>query len=111
MKELIASLEARQRHENYARILAVLPQLSEGYQQGGAAFPKGPEPQFARRVYRYVHSGEDLRAAVAAWGGPPTPGAPPSLRNSEGLCGRRPTEWKKRRRSSSPFCGRRGPGG
>ena len=39
MEELIASLEARQRHENYARILAVLPQLSEGYQQGRAAFP------------------------------------------------------------------------
>ena len=53
MEELIASLEARQRHENYARILAVLPQLSEGYQQGGAAFPKGPEPQFARRVDVY----------------------------------------------------------
>ena len=78
MEELIASLEARQRHENYARILAVLPQLSEGYQQGGAAFPKGPEPQFARRVYRYVHSGEDLRAAVAAWQARQRRAAPPS---------------------------------
>lgn len=112
MEELIASLEARQRHENYARILAVLPQLSEGYQQGRAAFPKGPEPQFARRVYRYVHSGG--RTCALPWrpGRPANAGRrPPPWRNSEGLCGRRPTEWKKRRRSSSPFCGRRDPGG
>lgn len=85
MEELIASLEARQRHENYARILAVLPQLSEGYQQGGAAFPKGPEPQFARRVYRYVHSGEDLRAAVAAWQARQRRAAPPSLEEFRGV--------------------------
>ena len=85
MEELIASLEARQRHENYARILAVLPQLSEGYQQGRAAFPKGPEPQFARRVYRYVHSGEDLRAAVAAWQARQRRAAPPSLEEFRGV--------------------------
>ena len=110
MEELIASLEARQRHENYARILAVLPQLSEGYQQGRAAFPKGPEPQFARRVYRYVHSGGGPARCRGGLAGPPTPGgAPLPWRNSEGLCGRRPTEWKKRRRSSSPLLRAEGP--
>ena len=66
MEELIASLEARQRHENYARILAVLP-------------------QFARRVYRYVHSGEDLRAAVAAWQARQRRAAPPSLEEFRGV--------------------------
>ena len=107
MEELIASLEARQRHENYARILAVLPQLSEGYQQGRAAFPKGPEPQFAGMS-------TVGRTCPLPWrpGRPANAGRrPPPWRNSEGLCGRRPTEWKKRRRSSSPFCGRRDPGG
>ncbi|MFR4758428.1 MAG: segregation and condensation protein A [Evtepia gabavorous] len=113
MEELIASLEATPScHENYARILAVLPQLSEGYQQGRAAFPKGPEPQFARRVYRYVHSGEDLRAAVAAWQAANAGRRPLPWRNSEGLAAAGAlTQWKKRRRSSSPFCGRRDPGG
>ncbi|MFQ9410075.1 MAG: hypothetical protein ACLR1T_02110 [Evtepia gabavorous] len=77
-------LGGRQRHENYARILAVLPQLSEGYQQGGG-LPKGPEPQFARRVYRYVHSGEDLRAAVAAWQARQRRAAPPSLEEFRGV--------------------------
>ena len=57
----------------------------QGYQQGRAAFPKGPEPQFARRVYRYVHSGEDLRAAVAAWQARQRRAAPPSLEEFRGV--------------------------
>ena len=111
MEELIASLEARQRHENYARILAVLPQLSEGYQQGERPFPRARSPNLPAGCTGMSTVG---RTCALPWrpGRPANAGRrPPPWRNSEGLCGRRPTEWKKRRRSSSPFCGRRDPGG
>lgn len=110
MEELIASLEARQRHENYARILAVLPQLSEGYQQGGAAFPKGPEPQFARPGVPVCPQWGGPARCRGGLGRPANAGRrPPPWRNSEGLCGRRPTGWKKRRRSSSSLLRAEGP--
>lgn len=67
MEELIASLEARQRHESYRRVQTVLPQLRESFQASSAAYPKGPEAIYAQRVYRYAHTPRDLEKAMAAW--------------------------------------------
>lgn len=67
MEELIASLEARQRREDFRRLEVVLPRLAEAFQRGRDSFAKGAEPSFAQRVYRYEHDPEDLIAAVLAW--------------------------------------------
>lgn len=67
MEELMASLEARERHAALPCIRAVLPQLGDRFEAGKDAFPKGPEAAFARRVYRYEHKGEDLIRAMEAW--------------------------------------------
>lgn len=112
MEELIASLEARQRHENYARILAVLPQLFGGVPARGGGLSQGPGAPICPPGVPVCPQWGGPARCRGGLAGPPTPGRrPPPWRNSEGLCGRRPTEWKKRRRSSFPFCGRRDPGG
>ena len=67
MEELMASLEARERHASLPRIRAVLPQLGDWFETGKDCFPKEPEAAFAQRVYRYEHKGEDLIRAMEAW--------------------------------------------
>ena len=67
MAELIASLEARQRHASGQRVRAVLPQLETLWEQGSAGLPKPPEPRFFQRVYRYEHKPADLTRALTAW--------------------------------------------
>lgn len=79
MEELIASLEARQRHEEYLRVRMVLPQLEEGLRRGGASLSKKPEANFAHRMYRYEHTAQDLSKAMASWQTRLHRAAPPSL--------------------------------
>lgn len=67
MEELIASLEARQRHESYQRVQKVLPQLRERFLASSDAYPKGPEAVYLQKVYRYAHTPQDLQKAIAAW--------------------------------------------
>ncbi len=67
MAELIASLEARQRHECGQRVRVVLPQLEALWQRGSAGFPKPPEKLFFERVYRYEHKPSDLTRALHVW--------------------------------------------
>ena len=55
MEQLIASLEEHQRHENFARIKAVIPELSDRYAIGRDYIAKVPEPIPAVKSYRYVH--------------------------------------------------------
>lgn len=85
MEELIASLEARQRHESYRRVLAVLPQLRERFQAGSTAYPKGPEGVYAQRVYRYAHTPQDLRRAMEAWWNRLRRSLPPDLEEFRGV--------------------------
>lgn len=79
MEELIASLEARQRHEGYLRVLTVLPQLEAGLRRGGASFSKKPEAAFVQRMYRYEHKVQDLSKALASWQTRLHKADPPSL--------------------------------
>ena len=85
MEELIASLEARQRHESYRRVLAVLPQLRERFQASSMAYPKGPEGVYAQRVYRYAHTPQDLRRAMEAWWNRLRRSLPPDLEEFRGV--------------------------
>lgn len=85
MEELIASLEARQRHESYRRVLAVLPQLRERFQASSTAYPKGPEGVYAQRVYRYAHTPQDLRRAMEAWWNRLRRSLPPDLEEFRGV--------------------------
>lgn len=64
MDELIASLEARQRSESYARVKLVVPTLDERFAQGRDCITKPPEPLAPDKTYRYQHQPGDLRAAL-----------------------------------------------
>lgn len=96
MEELIASLEARQRHESYQQILAVLPQFGAGYQQGRDAFSKGPEAAYLRRVYRYEHQAGDLTRALEAWLARQLRAVPPSVEEFRGVVRPEPYRVEKK---------------
>lgn len=65
LEQLIASLEERQRHENYVRIQAVVPELSDRYSLGRDLMTKTPEHLPVNRLYRYSQKpGELLRAML-----------------------------------------------
>ena len=66
MEQLIATLEAHQRNENYLKIKAVAPELDRRYQVGRDYLTKVPEPIQPDRTYRYVHDREDLSRAIVA---------------------------------------------
>ena len=66
MEQLIASLEEHQRHENFAKIKAIVPELSDRYAIGRDYIPKVPEALPVNRTYRYVHKPEDLLRAMTA---------------------------------------------
>ncbi len=67
MEQLIASLEAHQRHENSPKIKAVVPQLDRPLRRRPGLFsPRSPEPLRPTRSYRYVHPKEDLLRAMLA---------------------------------------------
>lgn len=85
MEELIASLEARQRHESYRRVLTVLPQMRENFQASSTAYPKGPEAVYAQRVYRYAHRPQDLQQAMTAWWDRLRRSLPPALEEFRGV--------------------------
>ena len=46
MEQLIASLEEHQRHENFAKIKAIVPELSDRYAIGRDYIPKVPEASY-----------------------------------------------------------------
>lgn len=64
MEELIASLEARQRSEAYAKVQLVMPQLESRFEQGRNYITKEPEHIAPDKTYRYQHKPEDLRKAM-----------------------------------------------
>ena len=66
MEQLIATLEAHQRSENYLKIKAMVPELDRRYRYGRDLMVKQPEPLQAERGYRYVHEPDDIRRAMQA---------------------------------------------
>ena len=73
MEQLIASLEEHQRHENFAKIKAIVPE----------ALP-------VNRTYRYVHKPEDLLRAMTAVLARVDHRLPPPMAAFEGIVGREP---------------------
>ena len=60
LEQLIATLQAHQRQEDYFRLRKVLPQLEEDFQHGQDYLTKTPEVLTPDRNVRYGHSGQDL---------------------------------------------------
>lgn len=66
LEQLIASLEEHQRHENYARIQAIIPSLSARFEIGRDFITKVPEHLPVNKVYKYRHAPQDLYKAMVA---------------------------------------------
>lgn len=88
MEQLIATLEAHQRNENYLKIKAVVPQMQVRFMNGRDLICKPPEPLQADKTYRYVHKKEDLLKAMAGVFGRGDQKLPPSVAAFQGIVGR-----------------------
>lgn len=90
MEQLIASLEAHQRNENYIKIKEVIPALDDRYRYGRDYLTKVPESIQPDRTYRYVHQKEDLYKAMAAVLSRADNKLPPPMSAFQGIVGREP---------------------
>lgn len=90
MEQLIASLEEHQRHENFAKIKAIIPQLSDRYAIGRDYIPKLPESLPVDKTYRYVHDKTDLLRAINIVLNRLDHRLPPPMAAFEGIVGREP---------------------
>ena len=98
MEELISSLEAKARREDYERIQTVLEDMEAAFCSGRDCFPKSPEAAFAKRVYRYEHQPSDLLTAVEAWRERQGRAVPPSVRAFRAVV--RPEPYRVERKSA-----------
>ena len=90
MEQLIATLEAHQRNENYVRLKEVVPKLDERYSYGRNYMTKGPEPMRKDQTYRYVHEAADLRRAMGDVLSRSGSKLPPPVSAFQGIVGREP---------------------
>ncbi len=90
MEQLIASLEAHQCHENYAKIRSATGVLEERYRIGRDYIVKTPEVLQANRTYSYLHDKEDLRRAMHLVMERIGNKLPPPLTVFSGIVGREP---------------------
>ena len=90
MEQLIATLEAHQRNENYGKVKAVIPQLDQRYTYGQDFLPKVPEAIQPNRSYQYVHPKEDLRKAMLTVLARADNKLPPPMSAFQGIVGREP---------------------
>ena len=90
LEQLMASLEEHQRHESFARIRAVVPQLSDRYAVGRDYLTKTPEVLPVNKTYRYVHHPEDLLRAMQSVLARADHRLPPPMAAFEGIVGREP---------------------
>ena len=104
MEQLIATLEAHQRNENYLKIREVVPQLDRRYSVGRDCLTKAPEAVRPDRTYRYVHPKEDLQRAMQAVLSRTDHKLPPPMSAFQGIVGREPYPVAERPRSSSSGC-------
>ena len=90
MEQLIATLEAHQRNENYLKIKAVVPAMDSRFQIGRDYLTKVPEAIQPDKVYRYVHDREDLLRAMTAVLSRSDNKLPPPMAAFQGIVGREP---------------------
>ena len=90
LDQLIASLEEHQRHENYAKVQAVVPQMADRFEIGRNYITKVPEHIPVNKIYRYSHRPEDLLQAMAAVLERVDDRLPPPMAAFEGIVGREP---------------------
>ena len=90
MEQLVATLEAHQRNENYLKIKAVIPLLDSRHQVGRDYLTKVPEVFQPDKVYRYVHKKEDLLRAITAVLNRADNKLPPPVSAFQGIVGREP---------------------
>jgi len=90
MEQLIATLEAHQRSENYLKIKAVVPALDSRYQIGRDCLTKVPEPVRQEKGYRYVHDKKDLFQAMVSVLDRADNKLPPPVSAFQGIVGREP---------------------
>ena len=90
MEQLIATLEAHQRNENYLKIKAVVPALDDRYRYGRDYLTKVPEAIQPDKTYRYVHDKNDLLRAMTAVLSRTDNKLPPPMAAFQGIVGREP---------------------
>ncbi|WP_251446446.1 segregation and condensation protein A [Vermiculatibacterium agrestimuris] len=90
LDQLIASLEEHQRHENFARLQAVIPRLSDRYAVCRDYITKVPEHLPVNKVYRYSHKPADLLRAITSALERVDNQLPPPMAAFEGIVGREP---------------------
>ena len=90
MEQLIATLEAHQRNENYLKIKAVVPRFDDRYRYGRDYLTKVPESIQPDKTYRYVHEKEDLFKAMTAVLNRTDNKLPPPMAAFQGIVGREP---------------------
>lgn len=90
MEQLIASLEAHQRNENYLKVKAVVPALDDRYRIGRDYLTKVPESIQPDKTYRYVHEKDDLFKAMTAVLSRTDNKLPPPVSAFQGIVGREP---------------------
>ena len=90
MEQLIATLEAHQRNENYLKIKAIVPAMDDRYRYGRDYLTKVPEVLQPDKTYRYVHQKEDLYKAMTAVLNRTDHKLPPPVAAFQGIVGREP---------------------
>lgn len=90
MEQLIATLEAHQRSENYLKIKAAAPILDQRYQYGRDFITKVPEAIQSERTYQYAHKPEDLKKVMLAVLSKTGSRLPPPVAAFQGIVGREP---------------------
>lgn len=90
MEELIASLEERQRHENYKKIKLLLPLMQNRYEVGRDCITRMQEPITPDKTYRYVHQPQDLQLALTTLLRRSGEQLPPPEKAFQGIVGREP---------------------
>lgn len=90
MEQLIATLEAHQRNENYLKMKSVLPVLEQRYRYGRDYLVKLPEPLQPDKQYHYFHDKQDLFKAMTAVLSRTDYRFPPPVSAFHGIVGREP---------------------
>jgi segregation and condensation protein A len=90
MEQLIATLEAHQRNENYLKIKEVVSRFDQRYAYGRDFLTKGPEPLKKDQAYRYVHEPADLFRAMTQVLERTDNKLPPPVSAFQGIVGREP---------------------
>ena len=108
MEALISSLEDTARRADYQRIQEVLEEMEAAFRSGRDCFPKSPEAAYARRVYRYEHTPDNLLAAVESWRQRQGRAAPPAVKVFRSVV--RPEPYRVERKSAQLLSMLRGEG-